>query len=388
MTATSPMNPTTLLLLTFVIAIQEETADASNGNPAQAIESVLNAHHQRGHVVGAQWAVGDGERILAEGVIGSVDVTADARAVDADTLFFAGMVSQPFAAACVLAMIDGEKVSLSSTVDEKVSACKDLGLAAGVRAVRAPTLAELLDHRGGFFGRHEHPTNQQRSLMEDRELALDEAVTAIARLPLANPPGTRFSVSIAGYDVLGRFFEVARLSTFDRLFDRELAVPLGLARTSYRPSADDGNVANGGVFAGHDVVPNPAALHLTRLRRTFVGNGIHTTARDAARLARLMLGHGVIDGRTIIPKALLDEHFAGEVESTFHAGWFVNATGTVWKHADGFGPGGAVIRVDRDRGRFAAVLWIARPTEDRAADGTVTKEIEAAAVRTIQRLAR
>src|SRR5690606_41936834 len=63
-----------------------------------------------------------------------------------------------------------------------------------------------------------------------------EAVAAAALgIPLEGAPGGDRRYSDVGFIVLGAILEAVAGARLDTLFSREVAAPLGLTRTSYRP---------------------------------------------------------------------------------------------------------------------------------------------------------
>jgi CubicO group peptidase (beta-lactamase class C family) len=91
------------------------------------------------------------------------------------------------------------------------------------------TLRSLLDHSSGLpgygqlFAAHTTPAGVLRGALQT---------------PLEAPPGTRVEYSDIGFILLGKALEVLAGDILPRLFEREIAGPLGLASTRFCPPED------------------------------------------------------------------------------------------------------------------------------------------------------
>ena len=92
-----------------------------------------------------------------------------------------------------------------------------------VTSVRAITLRDVLTHTSGMAD-----VNRR-----DPHLTLEQAGKRVAQEPLTFQPGSRWSCSTAGIDVMGRVVEVASRMPFDRFLQTPLLDPLGMQDTSF-----------------------------------------------------------------------------------------------------------------------------------------------------------
>ena len=116
----------------------------------------------------------------------------------------------------------------------------------------------------------------------------------ISRQPLIAVPGEEFLYSGAGYCVLGRVAEQASQQSVEELLQSRLCELLNLNRTTFFPSADDGNIAAGGLKNGEEVMVHPESPHLLGddLQLPLVGGSIHSTAEETAKFAQMILAQG------------------------------------------------------------------------------------------------
>ena len=186
---------------------------------------------------------------------------------------------------------------------------------------RPITILDLLRHTSGitygFYG--DDPARRRYSrldLFDSNDIDSAELAERIARLPLAEQPGTLWDYGHST-DVLGRVIEVIsgqKLSVFlkARLFD-----PLGMVDTSFyvtdeakrpriaEPFANDRMI--GPVVGMHD------PLHVRRWEAG--GSGLVGTIGDYARFAQMLLSGGALDGRRYLKEstiALMTSDHVGE----------------------------------------------------------------------------
>jgi len=118
------------------------------------------------------------------------------------------------------------------------------------------------------------------------------------RKSLAAPPRTRYVYADYNYIALGLVVEAAAREPLDRFFAREIARPLGLADTGFKPSAARRSrcaataVVRGRMLRG--TVHDPRAHDLNGV----AGHaGLFGTARDVAVIPRMLLAGGWFRGR-------------------------------------------------------------------------------------------
>jgi len=140
-----------------------------------------------------------------------------------------------------------------------------------------------------------------------------------------HPPGTYFRYTNFNFPVVGAVMERATGERFDRLMDRLVIKPLRLEACYQWDTCDDATIARGVVLFrdgqavrddNHGKRPScpviPAAdgsCDLTRWQPGANGaifapqSGLHISARGLARIGRLLLGNGKVDGVRLLSPA-------------------------------------------------------------------------------------
>jgi len=317
-----------------------------------------------GEAIGAQLAVGDRDGTLAEHRLGSVTYRGR-HSVNDDTLFCIGSCSKPMVATILTRLAEEGRVDLDAPVDRWLPELGSLRLEDGTTVDRAPTIRELLCHRGGLFSQVEGLTPRQASLVYGFDRTLAEVVRGIAEEPLLAAPGETFAYSAAGYDVAGRAAEVAGSTPFERLFDELLAEPLGLSTTGYRPAADPALIATGALTRNGVLGDHPISLHLARepSAKILVGGGVYSTAREVARFARMMAAGGQLEGTKLLSpeewEALVSRQ---PFQQSYGLGWRLIGVGEDGcarriAHEGAIAASRAFLRIDLPSGCFAVVLY-------------------------------
>ncbi|MBT4866583.1 MAG: beta-lactamase family protein [Planctomycetaceae bacterium] len=265
------------------------------------IDAVIDQLIKSGSVAGAQLAVGEADSPLVLKNFGVRDVNGR-KPVDNDTQFCIGSCSKMFAGAVLVSLAAEKTVDLDVPIDRWLKDFAASNLAGGGTASRAPTLKELLCHRGGVYSQRDRLTKRQTRWIRDFQLSLADSVAGIAREPLSIDPGKRFAYSGAGYCILGRVAEVAAGKPFDKLLSLRVAQPLKLTRTTYFPAVDESNIA-----AGHTIQNGRLSIirqtpHMLRKRHklALVGGSIYAPAREAAEFARMLLHKGKAKNRKVL----------------------------------------------------------------------------------------
>lgn len=182
-----------------------------------------------------------------------------------------------------------------------------------------PTIRQLMSHSAGFsYGfLLESPVDAvytERNLSRP-DSTLEDLVEALADIPLANRPGTRFQYSVAT-DVLARLVEVLSGERFDRVLARRIFEPLGMVDTDFHVPASkhDRFCVN---YAARDqmdpMVPGldaaPDVLLGSYLApKPFLsgGGGLVSTILDYTRFIRMIVGGGELEGTRILDAGTLE----------------------------------------------------------------------------------
>ncbi|WP_299145348.1 serine hydrolase [uncultured Tateyamaria sp.] len=227
-----------------------------------------------------------------------------------------------------------------------------------VELVAVPTLHQLLTHQSGFS----YPFNPgllpqamaaQDLLFKPNASTLADQCAALAQLPLAFAPGTRWEYSV-GIDVIARVIEVVTGKPLDQVFQERVFDPLGMTETGfsvpahargrfaalYTPLAGDAMALVGGATGADTLRPVDSADASPFLDATCFsgGGGLVGTLDDYMRFAECLRigGGGLVSPATA--DFMMSNHLSGDIASLGPASFAEQPMEGI-----GFGIGGAVV---------------------------------------------
>lgn len=259
----------------------------------------------QGEIAGAVMLVADQDKMLHLSAVGVSDL-ATGRKQRTDDIFWIASMTKPINAVAVALLADDGKLGFDDPVEKYVPEFRDRWVLDEqtadrrvlVKAARPITLRDLLTHTSGLgeyqaYGPH---------------WTLAELSRSLAREPLRFQPGTRWSYSTAGTDLLSRVVEVVSGQPFAEFLQQRLFTPLGMKDTTfwispeqaprrahtYRPAASAGKLVETPIhYMYGGAVTDPA-------RPAMGGAGLFSTAEDVAKFYQMLLRGGVAGGRRIL----------------------------------------------------------------------------------------
>ncbi|MFF1395805.1 serine hydrolase domain-containing protein [Streptomyces sp. NPDC058287] len=157
-----------------------------------------------------------------KGTFVSATGTADLKTgapLRSDMQFKIASQTKSFTANLVLQLVGEGKVALDDHISKWVT-----GVPNGDRI----TIRQLLNHTSGLADAFTSPTIQAKV---QTGCTVPELLTAEAKIPPVAPPGTKWSYSNYGYNLLGRLVELAGGQDLSTAVQQRIARPLGLRRT-------------------------------------------------------------------------------------------------------------------------------------------------------------
>jgi CubicO group peptidase (beta-lactamase class C family) len=300
-----------LIVLFFGIAVPL-SGGAIPGDNFAIVPQKLLPFVTSGEIAGAVALVADRNRVLHLSAVGQSDLTAG-RTLKTNDLFWIASMSKPVTAVAVAMLVDDGKLSFADPVEKYLPEFRDLWVTAEqtderrvlVKAARPITLRDLLTHTSGI--------GEYRAT--DPHWSLAAMSKVLAREPLRFQPGTRWSYSTAGIDVLGRVVEVVSGRSFaaflqDRLFD-----PLEMKDTTFWISPPQKErLAQSYIRSSQSGKLEPTTIGymyggaVTDTQRPALGGaGLFSTAEDVAKFYQMMLNHGAVKGRQILKPETVSE---------------------------------------------------------------------------------
>jgi CubicO group peptidase (beta-lactamase class C family) len=303
------------LLPFFAVALSSAMAQ-SNTKAAGVDQDVLSKIPQRMKsfvdrqtVAGAVTLVAHGSDIVEFDATGMADVEAG-HAMQKDTIFQIMSMTKPVTAIGIMMLAEEGKLALRDPVEDYLPEFKDLRVrtTVGPDAIRARvpnhaiTIRDLLTHTAGIQDYPGPPTIPDYA--QTLSVPLDEVVRQLAKQPLLFQPGTQWSYSSPGIEILGRIIEVCSGEKYVDFITKHILQPLGMKDSFFFPPPDKiSRIAM--VYAQKDgkLVRSPASIlggDPAKYRQGAVfpapGWGLYSTAEDLLHLYRMMLNDGVYEG--------------------------------------------------------------------------------------------
>jgi CubicO group peptidase (beta-lactamase class C family)/D-alanyl-D-alanine dipeptidase len=227
----------------------------------------------------------------------------------ADTVYRVGSVSKLFTDLAVMQLVEQGLVDLDAAVN------RYLPEFAPRNPFKIPiTLRQLMSHRAGLV--REPPAGHYSD--PDSPLLLD-VVGSLNRTTLVHEPGARTKYSNAGIAVAGAVVERIRGQHFSEAIRSSLLDPIGMASSSFEPSAELRQRLAAGLMWTYDgqTVPTP-----TFLLGTGPADNLVSTVNDLGRFISFVLSGGrAKDGKTVIKadtlKSMAEPQFGKAGESPY-----------------------------------------------------------------------
>ena len=326
------------------------TAPEEVGLSSERLERLtgrMNALVEEGAMVGGLGLIARRGRVAYEESYGQADREAD-RPMTLDTIFRIYSMTKPITSVAVMMLYEEGEFLLNDPVARYLPELADLQVARSTGdgdeslvgqtrpAARQPTIRDLLKHTAGFTYDFFHQSEVD-ALYREAELmapqrSLEEFTAALAKLPLAYDPGSRWHYSVS-VDVQGALVQAVSGLSFGEFLKRRIFDPLSMADTSftapedswpriaqlYSPSGASGEEAGSNPAPPNDGLAAADAWMSDGYREGAVfeggGGGLLSTARDYLRFCQMLLNGGELDGvRLLSPKSvelMTTDHLAG-----------------------------------------------------------------------------
>jgi CubicO group peptidase (beta-lactamase class C family) len=312
--------------LTLFLALA--TAPALRAQPKEvdfaALEAVVKKEMEDANVPGAVVVIVMGDRVVyAKGFgVASVEGTDP---VTPDHLFRVGSTTKMFVGAALVKLAEDGKLKL----DEPVGKIID-GLPAKIAAL---TPHQLLTHTAGLAD-----GNAMFGLHDDS--ALGAGIKKWTDDRFFTAPGDVYSYSNPGYWLAGYAAERAANKPFADVVADEMFKPLGMKRTTFRPTI----AMTYPLAQGHELRDGkPAVVRPTADNAGVWPSGsMFTSANDFGRFAIAFMNGGKLDGKQVLSGSLIETmaaRHAAAPNSTAHYGYGLSARNS--RGVDLIGHGGS-----------------------------------------------
>ncbi|MBN1858424.1 serine hydrolase [Candidatus Bipolaricaulota bacterium] len=263
---------------------------------AKAVERIdrfLIQRHEEGLGPGLSLALTSARELLATRAYGVSNICTQ-EPVECDTLFQIGSITKPIVASACLRLFEQGKFDLHAPVTEVLD-----WFVVKSRFASPVTIHHLLTHTSGLV------------MMIDTTPSSAYQVWSLRTTELGFEPGTKFSYSNVGYNVLQCIIEAITGLKLDNALRALVFEPLGM-NSSYGEvrCSEYGRLAKGHMWSPYRDRPAP------RSAMPIVANwyeksegcaSVVTTAADLAAFLRMLLNHGIADdGTAFLQKETFD----------------------------------------------------------------------------------
>jgi CubicO group peptidase (beta-lactamase class C family) len=236
------------------------------------------------------------------------------RPMTADTIFRLYSMSKPITSVAAMMLVEDGKLSLGDPVSKYIPAFSDVKVgvekpgengrpALALEPVKRPiTIEDLLRHTSGltygFYGDSAVRRLYAQADLFNGDVDNAEFAERIAKLPLAEQPGTRWDYGHST-DVLGRVIEVISGQSLLQFEKQRLLDPLGMTDTAFYVADAAKRPLIAEPMPDDRFVSPVAGIRDPMLPRRWEsgGAGMVGTTGDYARFAQMLLNGGTLDGR-------------------------------------------------------------------------------------------
>jgi CubicO group peptidase (beta-lactamase class C family) len=307
--------PTRLItLLVSVLAVTLVRADVPGRDQLERIAPAMQKFVDSNDLAGAVTVVGRSDGYAHSTAVGYREL-ANKDPMRADTLFRIASMTKPVTAIGIMILADEGKLSPDDDVSKHLPEFTGQMLV-GERSrdavnlkkpARPVKLRDLLTHTGGLAN---YPPGVD-DVYSRRNRTLAETTLAAALQPLQFEPGSKWAYSNPGIDALGRVIEVVSGESYDAFLQKRVFDPLGMTDTTFYPNPEQ--MKRLAVTYGKDkdgrLTANPNSLIglPPHPRHPIPAGGLVSSGPDLAKLYRMMLHKGELNGRRILSEKAVAE---------------------------------------------------------------------------------
>jgi CubicO group peptidase (beta-lactamase class C family) len=277
-------------------------------------------------VAGAVTLVAHRSDVVEFHALGMSDIEAG-RQMQKNTIFQIMSMTKPVTAIGIMMLAEEGKLALRDPIEDYLPefhnqrVMTNTGPDAGRLGTpnHPVTIRDLMTHTAGIQDTAPAAIQDYQHLMN---VPLDEVVRQIAKQPLLFQPGTEWSYSSAGIEILGRLIEVCSGQKYEDFIADRILRPLGMRDSFFFPPASKtARIAMVYVKKDGKLVRAPATIlggDPSKYRQGAVfsapGWGLYSTAEDLLHLYRMMLNGGIYEGRRYLSPFSI--HLMTEVQTT------------------------------------------------------------------------
>jgi uncharacterized protein YbbC (DUF1343 family)/CubicO group peptidase (beta-lactamase class C family) len=309
-----PAAPRLRILVAAVVSLIAIVSSRAHAQDWGGVSAAAGDAVASGEIPGVVVLVGRGDDVLYHQSFGWRRIVPDPVPMTPDTVFDIASLTKPLGTTlAVMSLVERGEVKLDAPLGRYLKEYRG-------RALQGVTIRRLLTHSAGL------PAIPPTASVS---VGMPAAVAHLAKLPLDYPPGSAFQYSDTGFILLGELVRRVSGEPLDRYLDRVIFKPLGMPDTRFNPPARlRDRIAATEYHNGHMLV---GEVHDPRARALggVAGHaGMFSTAADVARLCRMLVNGGVLDGKRIFKAETIEQMWSRSMEGNGSRalGWDVSST--------------------------------------------------------------
>ncbi len=296
-------------------------------------------------VSGAVSLVAHGKDVVEFDAAGMADIEVG-HTMQKDTIFQIMSMTKPVTAIGIMMLAEEGKLALRDPVELYLPEFHGVRVTTTVgpdaERLGVPnheiTIRDLLTHTAGI---QDYPGPPGiRDYAQNMSVPLAEVVKQLAKQPLLFQPGTQWSYSSPGIEILGRIIEVCSGQTYVDYITEHILRPLGMKDSFFFPPKD--KIARIAMVYAHKegkLVRAPGTIlggDPAKYRQGAVfpapGWGLYSTAEDLLHLYQMMLNGGVYQGRRYLSPFSVHVMTEPQTAGIFPVGWMRGSDyGLAWE---------------------------------------------------------
>jgi CubicO group peptidase (beta-lactamase class C family) len=211
-----------LCFLMFALILAGSAFCQSSASPSDAVAQYVKAEMARQHIPGVALLVSqNGEPVQAQGFgFSNIELQVP---VKPETLFQSGSMGKQFTATAVMMLVEEGKISLDDSITKYFPDAPSTW--------KPVTVRNLLSHTSGF-------TDYPKDFDFRKDYTEAQLLKIVEGIPLAFPPGTKWSYSNLGYLTLGVLIHHVTGNFYGDMLQARIFRPLGMETTRIMNEAD------------------------------------------------------------------------------------------------------------------------------------------------------
>jgi CubicO group peptidase (beta-lactamase class C family) len=276
-------------------------------------DAYLAKEVEEGRLIGVHGMIFQDGKLVYNQTYGLRDKESNAR-MQGDELYFIQSMTKPIVSVALMTLYDQGKFQLDDPVSKYLPEFADIrvvndptiGTSSGTHAAPSSmTIRQVLSHTSGMS----HGIAQ---IAYDKELwngiilngklkTLEERNSALAKIPLAFNPGSKWNYSFSP-DVVGRLVEVMSGKTLDVYLQDHIFTPLEMKNSGYNLNeAQQQRIQTVYAFAADSTLKRTMGQPTPSGNTLFAGvNALFTSTADYLRFGEMLLNQGSWNGKQIL----------------------------------------------------------------------------------------